>query len=142
VATTADSTLPDDPRFGKRGKQSCQDTGPHTKKRMETFDSEVATETKRFIQDKTRAGQPWFLWFGNGRHELLRRAQTYDLITLEPPPPSPAGVVNLYSRDFYERCRAQLASGGSSHTPPVARPREAVSGASAACAPHLARSAV
>jgi spermidine synthase len=34
--------------------------------------------------------------------ELLRSPQTYDLITLEPPPPSAAGVVNLYSRDFYQ----------------------------------------
>jgi predicted membrane-bound spermidine synthase len=49
---------------------------------------------------------------GDGRHELLRRSQRYDLITLEPPPPSAAGVVNLYSRDFYELCRERLAQGG------------------------------
>jgi spermidine synthase len=49
---------------------------------------------------------------GDGRHELLRRSDRYDLITLEPPPPSAAGVVNLYSRDFYELCRARLAPGG------------------------------
>ena len=49
---------------------------------------------------------------GDGRHELLRRSQRYDLITLEPPPPSAAGVVNLYSRDFYELCRKRLAEGG------------------------------
>ena len=48
----------------------------------------------------------------DGRHELLRRSQRYDLITLEPPPPSAAGVVNLYSRDFYELCRERLAEGG------------------------------
>ena len=49
---------------------------------------------------------------GDGRHELLRQSQRYDLITLEPPPPSAAGVVNLYSRDFYELCRERLAPGG------------------------------
>jgi len=49
---------------------------------------------------------------GDGRQELLRRSQRYDLITLEPPPPSAAGVVNLYSRDFYELCRDRLAPGG------------------------------
>ena len=49
---------------------------------------------------------------GDGRHELLRRSERYDLITLEPPPPSAAGVVNLYSRDFYELCRERLAPGG------------------------------
>ncbi len=37
----------------------------------------------------------------DGRHELLRNPQRYDVITLEPPPPSAAGVVNLYSRDFF-----------------------------------------
>jgi predicted membrane-bound spermidine synthase len=49
---------------------------------------------------------------GDGRQELLRRSQRYDLITLEPPPPSAAGVVNLYSRDFYDLCRERLAPGG------------------------------
>jgi spermidine synthase len=39
--------------------------------------------------------------FRDGRQELLRSAERYDLITLEPPPPSAEGVVNLYSSDFY-----------------------------------------
>jgi len=38
----------------------------------------------------------------DGRHELLSQQRQYDLITLEPPPPPAAGVVNLYSREFYE----------------------------------------
>ena len=39
-ATSTDtvSTLPDDPRFGKWGKQRCEDTGPLTKERMEVVD--------------------------------------------------------------------------------------------------------
>jgi spermidine synthase len=49
---------------------------------------------------------------GDGRHELQRRSQRYDLITLEPPPPSAAGVANLYSRDFYELCRTRLQPDG------------------------------
>lgn len=49
---------------------------------------------------------------GDGRHELLRRPERYDLITLEPPPPSAAGVVNLYSRDFYALCRSRLGPDG------------------------------
>ena len=48
----------------------------------------------------------------DGRHELLSNAERYDLITLEPPPPSAAGVVNLYSRDFYELARSRLESDG------------------------------
>jgi spermidine synthase len=49
---------------------------------------------------------------GDGRHELLRGSETWDLITLEPPPPSAAGVVNLYSREFYELAKRRLAAGG------------------------------
>jgi spermidine synthase len=48
----------------------------------------------------------------DGRHELLRRNESWDLITLEPPPPSAAGVVNLYSSEFYELARRRLAPGG------------------------------
>ena len=48
----------------------------------------------------------------DGRQELLRSAQRYDLITLEPPPPSAAGVVNLYSRDFYQLAAQRLQPEG------------------------------
>jgi spermidine synthase len=48
----------------------------------------------------------------DGRQELLRSPQTYDLITLEPPPPSAAGVVNLYSRDFYQLAASRLEQNG------------------------------
>jgi spermidine synthase len=43
----------------------------------------------------------------DGRRELLRHAERYDLITLEPPPPSAAGIVNLYSSDFYRLAAAR-----------------------------------
>jgi spermidine synthase len=48
----------------------------------------------------------------DGRHLLLRDPTRYDLITLEPPPPIAAGIVNLYSRDFYELCRDRLNPNG------------------------------
>ncbi|WP_223481711.1 MULTISPECIES: fused MFS/spermidine synthase [unclassified Pseudomonas] len=48
----------------------------------------------------------------DGRQELLRNPQRYDLITLEPPPPSAAGVVNLYSRDFYQLATSRLEKQG------------------------------
>jgi spermidine synthase len=48
----------------------------------------------------------------DGRHELLRNADLYDVITLEPPPPSAEGVVNLYSRDFYALARRRLKPDG------------------------------
>ncbi|MFJ4156613.1 fused MFS/spermidine synthase [Pseudomonas sp. NPDC089752] len=48
----------------------------------------------------------------DGRRELLRSKQRYDVITLEPPPPSAAGVVNLYSRDFYQLAASRLQAHG------------------------------
>jgi len=48
----------------------------------------------------------------DGRHELLASTARYDVITLEPPPPDAAGVVNLYSREFYAISRERLAPQG------------------------------
>jgi len=48
----------------------------------------------------------------DGRRDLLRSSDEYDVITLEPPPPSAAGVVNLYSRDFYALARTRLRPHG------------------------------
>ncbi len=48
----------------------------------------------------------------DGRRELLRNPARYDLITLEPPPPSAAGVVNLYSSDFYALAGSRLRERG------------------------------
>ena len=48
----------------------------------------------------------------DGRRELLRSPERYDLITLEPPPPSAAGVVSLYSTDFYRLAAARLNTNG------------------------------
>src|SRR5271167_3668890 len=51
-----------DPRFGKVGKQVCTDTGPLTKKRMETIDDDVAARAVDFIQRQNKAGKPAFVW--------------------------------------------------------------------------------
>jgi spermidine synthase len=48
----------------------------------------------------------------DGRQELLRSSERYDLITLEPPPPSAEGVVNLYSSDFYRLAARRLEKDG------------------------------
>ncbi|MGR9578501.1 fused MFS/spermidine synthase [Pandoraea sputorum] len=48
----------------------------------------------------------------DGRRELLQSQQSYDLITLEPPPPSAAGVASLYSTDFYRLAAKRLQAGG------------------------------
>ncbi len=48
----------------------------------------------------------------DGRHYLLTTTATYDVITSEPPPPNHAGVVNLYSREYYRAARRVLRPGG------------------------------
>ena len=48
----------------------------------------------------------------DGRQLLAGPGPKYDLITGEPPPPVIAGVVNLYTREYFELVRARLAEGG------------------------------
>jgi arylsulfatase A-like enzyme len=51
-----------DPRFGETGKQKCEDTGPLTKKRMETIDDDIAARAAAFIEKEHKAGKPMFVW--------------------------------------------------------------------------------
>jgi spermidine synthase len=48
----------------------------------------------------------------DGRFFLLTTPQTFDLITAEPPPPKFAGIVNLYSREYFGLIRDRLREGG------------------------------
>jgi len=48
----------------------------------------------------------------DGRHFLRSRRDQFDLITGEPPPPGMAGVVNLYTREYFTALAARLAPGG------------------------------
>jgi arylsulfatase A-like enzyme len=68
---------PKDPEFKKKygprgvmhcwadgkGGQKIENTGPLTKKRMETIDDEVTKHALRFIDDAHKAGQPFFVWY-------------------------------------------------------------------------------
>jgi arylsulfatase A-like enzyme len=57
----------DQPRWGKVGKQTIEDTGPLTKKRMETVDDETSAAAIDFIQRQARANTPFFCWFNSTR---------------------------------------------------------------------------
>jgi hypothetical protein len=48
----------------------------------------------------------------DGRFYLQTTRRKYDLITGEPPPPKIAGVVNLYSAEFFRLVRSRLNPGG------------------------------
>jgi predicted membrane-bound spermidine synthase len=56
----------------------------------------------------------------DGRFFLLTTERRFDLITAEPPPPQAAGVVSLYSREYFALVRARLKEGGiATHWLPV-----------------------
>ncbi len=50
----------------------------------------------------------------DGRFFLNTHQRKYDLITSEPPPPKVAGVVNLYSQEYFQSIRDHLTPGGFS----------------------------
>jgi arylsulfatase A-like enzyme len=68
-------------RFGPRGvihswanadgTQRIEDTGPLTRKRMETVDEEFLEAASGFIRDQADAGKPFFVWF-NATHMHFR----------------------------------------------------------------------
>ena len=68
-------------RFGPRGvihsfampdgSQKIEDTGPLTKKRMETIDDDIAARAAGFIEKQVKAGAPMFVWV-NFTHMHLR----------------------------------------------------------------------
>jgi arylsulfatase A-like enzyme len=60
-------------KFGPRGvirsyaDGRIEDTGPLTKKRMETVDDETVAAAIDFIQRQEKAGKPWFVWWSGTR---------------------------------------------------------------------------
>jgi arylsulfatase len=69
-ASDKDDTT-EDPRFGKVGKQKCEDTGPLTKKRMETVDEEVTAGAIKFMDKAAKDGKPFFVWWNSSRMHVF-----------------------------------------------------------------------
>ena len=61
----------EDPKFGPVGKQRIEDTGPLTKKRMETIDDDIVANAKRWISDQHQAGTPFFCWVSTTHMHLF-----------------------------------------------------------------------
>lgn len=53
----------EDPKFGRVGKQKIENTGPLTRKRMETFDGEVLDKTLDWLDRTAKKDKPFFCWF-------------------------------------------------------------------------------
>src|SRR6478672_10275290 len=54
-----------DPRWGRVGKQTVKDTGPLTKKRMETVDEEITSAALGWMEKQAKAKKPFFLWYNS-----------------------------------------------------------------------------
>ncbi len=60
-------------RFGPRGvihsyaDGKIEDTGPLTKKRMESIDDESIAAAKKFIREAVNSGEPFFVWWNGTR---------------------------------------------------------------------------
>ena len=54
-----------------KGGQKIENTGPLTKKRMETVDEEFCAAAKDFIKKAVKSGEPFFVWF-NATHMHFR----------------------------------------------------------------------
>jgi arylsulfatase A-like enzyme len=77
-ASDKDDTT-EDPRFGKVGKQTIKDTGPLSRKRMETMDDELVVRSADFMERSVKAGKPFFLWHNPSRmHAFTRLAPKWE----------------------------------------------------------------
>ncbi|HEV3440842.1 MAG TPA: arylsulfatase [Gemmata sp.] len=59
-----------DPRFGKIGKQTIEDTGALTKKRMETIDDETSSAAIDYMKRHHATGTLFFCWMNTTRMHL------------------------------------------------------------------------
>jgi arylsulfatase A-like enzyme len=69
-ATEKDDTTVE-PHWGRIGKQTCEDTGPLTKKRMETIDDETTAAAIDFMTRQSQANKPFFVWMNTTRMHVF-----------------------------------------------------------------------
>ncbi len=79
------------PRWGKVGKQKIKDTGPLTKKRMETCDDEFIMAAKEFIQNAEDDDKPWFVWLNTTHMHLFTH-----------PKPKSKGQAGKWQSDYHD----------------------------------------
>ncbi|UNK49550.1 arylsulfatase [Lysobacter sp. S4-A87] len=72
-----DATVQD--RWGKVGKQKIKDTGPLTKKRMETCDDEFVEAASDFIKRQHMADKPFFVWLNTTHMHLFTHTKKESL---------------------------------------------------------------
>src|SRR6195256_1760588 len=55
------------PRWGRIGKQTIEDSGPLNRKRMETIDDETSDAAVDYIMRQAKGKKPFFCWFNSTR---------------------------------------------------------------------------
>jgi arylsulfatase len=60
----------EDPKFGRMGKQRCENTGPLTRERMKTVDAEFLKAAEGFIDQSVKEDKPFFVWFNPTRMHI------------------------------------------------------------------------
>ena len=71
-ATDKDDATVDE-RFGRVGRQTIKDTGPLTRKRMETVEDDLLKHSLDFMDRAHAAGKPFFLWHNTTRMHVWTR---------------------------------------------------------------------
>jgi len=61
----------DQPHWGRVGSQTIEDTGPLTRKRMETIDDETTAAAIDFMGRQVQAKKPFFVWMNTTRMHLF-----------------------------------------------------------------------
>ena len=84
AATPTENTAPADPRFGPWGRQRCNDTGPLTRKRMETVDDEFLARTLGFMDEAARAREPFFIWHAPSRMHIYTYLRPENRLLAQP----------------------------------------------------------
>ena len=79
------------PRWGKVGKQKIEDTGPLTKKRMETCDDEFVAAATDFIKRQHSDGKPFFVWLNTTHMHLFTH-----------PKPSSTGQAGRWQSPYHD----------------------------------------
>jgi arylsulfatase len=74
-----------------KGGQKIENTGPLTKKRMETVDEEFLAAAKDFIKSANDAGEPFFLWFNTTHMHLKTHAK-----------PESMGQAGLWQSEYHD----------------------------------------
>jgi arylsulfatase A-like enzyme len=59
------------PHWGRVGKQTIEDTGPLTSKRMETIDDETTAAAIDYMGRQVKAGKPFFCWMNTTRMHVF-----------------------------------------------------------------------